>query len=197
LSHLGIVFFTLDERENVCYSLSMNLNIFSGKSSNERQKPKESSKHLKVVTRAWKQIYQLYTNQTDHNISIVKAEIPQVVLYEFAEMFNIAHTLDSENITFKLLFNYHNIPNLLDAINGSELMKNLFERNTIHTWNSGNTDLTFEISATEIIKMQMEFRPELRSFLLEINYKTIKQILVQIPEAFKLLVLNSKFVGIK
>jgi hypothetical protein len=175
----------------------MNLNIFSGRSSNERQKPKESSEHLKVVTRAWKQIYQLYTNQTDHNISIVKAEIPQVVLYEFAEMFNIAHTLDSENITFKLLFNYHNIPNLLDAINGSELMKNLFERNTIHTWNSENTDLTFEISATEIIKMQMEFRPELRSFLLEINYKTIKQILVQIPEAFKLLVLNSKFVGIK
>jgi hypothetical protein len=175
----------------------MNQTMFSGEPSNERQKIKESKDHLKVIAHAWKQIYQLYRNQTDHNISIIKAEIPQVVLYEFAEMFNIAHTLDSENITFKLLFNYHNIPNLLDAINGSELMKNLFEKNTIHTWNSGNTDLTFEISATEIIKMKMKFRPELRSFLLEINYSTIKQILVQIPDAFPLLVLNTKFVGIK
>jgi hypothetical protein len=175
----------------------MSFNMFNQKPSNETPKSKESKEYLKVVFRAWKQIYQLYTNKTDHNISIVKADISQVVLLEFAEMFNIAHNLDSENITFKLLFNYHNIPNLLDAINGSELMKNLFEKNTIHTWNSGNSDLVFEISESEAIKMQMEFKPELRSFLLQVNYKTIQQILVQIPDAFQILVLNTKFVGIK
>jgi hypothetical protein len=162
----------------------------------DQNKPK-SNEHLKVLAKSWKQLLLLYRKKTDANVSIIKADINKAVLLEFAQMCNISHTLNSENITFQLEFHEDNIPAFLRAIRGSELMKNLFSDQTNQSWNIGSKQLTFQTSESENISMGLEYEFKNGIFHVEIDYTNIKKILVQIPDAFPILVLMTQFVGIK
>jgi hypothetical protein len=174
--------------------MGMNPLEFQSKPHNIEQK---TSEHLKVLAKAWKQLFQLYRKNTDAQVSIVKADIGKAMLYEFAQMCNINHTLGSEDITFVLQFHEDNIPAFLRAIRGSDLMKNLFSNQTNQFWNIGSKELTFQISESENISMGLEYDFDHGLFHVEIDYTNIKKILVQIPDAFPILVLMTQFVGIK